>query len=79
MQININETVKVKLTKAGKEHWKKYYQNLLGGLGVPVNIPKIPKDNILETELWTIMQVFGNGIYQTMPKQFFEDNVLEIL
>lgn len=78
MQINLNEIVKVKLTKAGKDHWKKYYQKLLGGRGIPVNIPEIPKDNILETELWNIMQVFGNGMYNGMPKVFFENNEIKL-
>lgn len=80
MQININETVKVKLTKAGKEQWKKYYQVLLGSAalrGIPFNIPKIPKDNILETELWNIMRVFGNGIHHGMSEMFFENNIID--
>jgi hypothetical protein len=36
-------------------------------------------NNILETELWSVMQVFGNGIYMGMLDPFFENNEIEII
>jgi hypothetical protein len=70
-QLNINAHVEVKLTEYGKEIFKKHYSDF------PENIkPKIP--NILKTELWKIMNIFGDCLYHGNLKIPFENNLIVV-
>ena len=64
--MNINDVVKVKLTVLGYKIYNTYtINNFL--------VNKVNKDNIIETELWEIMKIFGPHFY-VGADALFEDN-----
>jgi hypothetical protein len=77
MRININDTVKIKLTKSGLKHYENHYKKLYSISRMPVRIPPL-KDGYLITELWDVMLIFGDGMFNGMPEVFFENNVIDL-
>jgi hypothetical protein len=68
MKKNINDTVRVELTDEGikyMQYHNYYYKELING-------------NILETELWDLMSIFGKQMYMTAP-QMFKNNEIEFM
>jgi len=61
--ININATVKVKLTEVGTARWRGKH-----------NVTRTE----LELPLWELMAEFGPGLYMGMSQMYFVDNEIEI-
>jgi len=63
IKININVTVRVKLTEVGIARWR-------GKHGVT--------RSELEVQLWELMATFGPGMHMGMMDMYFVDNEIEI-
>ena len=73
MKINLNQRVQVQLTEKGKESYKTYLESLF------IHKKYWPEQfNIVETELWQIMEIFGRDCFLG-SKNLFVNNELEIL
>jgi hypothetical protein len=70
--ININTQAEVKLTEYGREIFNKYYSKFPDSIK-----PKAP--TILKTELWQLMNIFGDCLYQGNLKLPFENNNINII
>ncbi len=81
MKININKTIKIKLTNRGKmilfEYWEKSFKghNLEKDVIEWVN-SKI-KNDYYETELWQFTKIFGEHFYNG-AEPISENNEIEI-
>ena len=64
--MNLNDNVRMKLTNEGIAVLE------AADVGVHAN-----EEGVLETKLWTVMQVFGPHIYHGMTQQFFAYNDIE--
>lgn len=74
MIINLNQNCRVVLTDFGARHYN-YWHAFLGK-----NAPPDKKEgDVLETELWGLMQIFGETMYNGMPKIPFVDNNIKII
>lgn len=62
--MNINVTVKVKLTEVGIARWR-------GKFGVTRTEVELP--------LWELMAIFGPAMHMTMNDMYFVDNEIEIM
>ena len=76
---NINETVKVRLTKFGKELHKKQWEDFWSSIGrldeFPYVHPKEDENGYVEFQLWSLMQQFGD--YCSLSKELpFETVIL---
>lgn len=78
-QFNLNHKVSVQLNENGKQIWDEYVATALETLNPEVKeqvkehyLNKVNENNILTTEFWQIMNVFGSHIH-TCP---FDFNVL---
>lgn len=60
---NINSTVKIKLTKFGKELHKKQWEDFWSSIGkldeFPYTPPKEDENGYCEFQLWDLMEKFG--------------------
>lgn len=68
--MNMNDTVRVTLTEAGKRcavEWGR-------GLGVKAGFEMSDRERAGEWQLWRLMQVFGAAMYNGMPEALFEKN-----
>lgn len=70
MKININDMVKVKLTDFGKEIWyhqndkiNKWAETYGSKIRLEPVIPVVDKDGWMTEQLWVLMNVFGEHIY----------------
>jgi hypothetical protein len=74
VRLNINETVQVKLTKAGAETWNKWesqYENLT------YTKPKYKqKGDVLKESMWHLFQVFGNSIHMGCEVPFKDCEII---
>lgn len=68
IEININQKVKVNLTEYGKEKLNQYFEEN--------NIKRFATD-VYETQLWNLMQIFGDEMFNG-SKQCFENNIIEL-
>lgn len=71
MEININERVKVNLTEYGKKIYSEHYEQFWSANSIyrPEKLP-----DMLETELWNLMQIFGDCLFMGNPEIPFVDN-----
>lgn len=60
MKLNINDTVKVKLTPIGWEIYRKHYTPFCTEGYIP---PKQDSRGYVEFQLWDLMHVFGPNMY----------------
>jgi len=64
MLFNINEKVKVKLTRTGLDILKKQHEELMDKMPPkfrePWTLPEIDKEGRTEFQLWGLMQKFGS-------------------
>lgn len=76
MKINLNESVKVKLTDLGKEIFYHQYDRINQIAGREICKPMFPKEDengYSEFQLWYFIQLYGKYIGMTLP------NVIEPL
>lgn len=81
MKFNINDIVRVKLTDYGLEILKSRYRHLSdqsNGLISYDNIIGLKEDRVYETEMWQLMQEFGQCMYMGNIEIPFENNSIEI-
>lgn len=81
MKFNINDIVRVKLTDYGLGILKSRYRHLnkqSNGLISYDNIIGLKEDGMYETEMWQLMQDFGNCMYMGNIEIPFENNSIEI-
>ena len=71
MRLNLNETVKVKLTKRGKKIYREHFSHLPDCFEKPE--PRIDEDGFTEMQLWMFMEIFGEHMSVWKP------NVIEPL
>ena len=63
--INLNESVKFKLSVRGKEIYRHRYD----GYGIEYNRePELDDNGYMEMQLWMFMQIFGEHIILGMPE-----------
>lgn len=70
MKINLNESVKVKLTDWGKEIFYHQYDRINKMVGKEVCKPIYPKEDengYTEFQLWCFMQLYGEYMGMTLP------------
>lgn len=70
IKINLNESIKVKLTDLGKEIYYHRFDDLnkLNGKEILTpNFPKVDKDGYTTFQLWDFMQMYGRYIGMTKP------------
>ena len=75
-KINLNETIKVKLTPYGAEIYYKQFDELNKQYGRQIckpHMPRIDKDGYTEFQLWHFMELYGQHIGMCKP------NVIEPL
>ena len=75
-KINLNETIKVKLTPYGAEIYYKQFDELNKQYGRQIckpHMPRIDKDGYTEFQLWHFMELYGEHIGMCKP------NVIEPL
>jgi hypothetical protein len=73
--INVNEYVQVELTTEGLARYIRHFQNL--------GLKKVPLDNLLgstlKVQLWELMNIFGDEMYNGNPRVMFRENKVTIL
>ncbi|MDX1475057.1 MAG: hypothetical protein R3309_12860 [Reinekea sp.] len=77
--INLNQTVKVRLTKTGINiinKQKEELKNSTGGRYIPPKI-RIDKDGYTHFQLWSLFDTFGNHIFLGCNPPFDLDIVFE--
>lgn len=79
--ININIAVGLKLTEAGKKHYRKFFDDYAlvapGVVDAHVDrMTKPDKDGYVWWQLWHVMEVFGSLMHLGMIEQPFERNEL---
>lgn len=70
IRINLNESIKVKLTDWGKEIYYHQYDEINKIAGREVCKPKFPKEDengYTEFQLWDFIQLYGMHIGMTLP------------
>lgn len=76
MKINMNDPVTVTLTAHGAAVWNARYD------GMPIADKYKPAPNVagdlITTQFWDLMHVFGPGVYMGMLEVPFLDNALEV-
>ena len=75
MKYNINETVKVVLTKKGAEILNDFYEHM-PLFAIPKE--KYKEDDEYSTEMWHLFNIFGKHIFLGCDIPF-KDNVVEIV
>ena len=83
--ININDSVKVKLTPYGKEMYVKHYKDLFSYIPNEDRClswqfdqpPKEDDEGYYHDEMWSLMMIFGKHMYMGC-KQVFDSNTLII-
>ena len=76
IRINLNETIKVKLTDWGKDIYYHQYDRINQIAGRKICKPKFPKEDengYTEFQLWVFIELYGEHIGMTLP------NVIEPL
>lgn len=63
MTINLNDTVKFKLTDYGKEIWYHQYDDLNKFFTIEPEYPKVDEDGYTYMQLWSFMKLYGKHIY----------------
>lgn len=74
MIINLNNICRVTLTDFGARHYN--YWHYPFGKKAP---PELKEGEILTAELWQVMQIFGETMFNGIDKVPFRDNKIEIL
>lgn len=67
MRLNLNETVKFKLTERGKELYREHFSHLPDCFEQPE--PRIDEDGFTEMQLWMFMEMFGEHMSVWKPNE----------
>lgn len=67
--LNLNDIVRVKLNIHGEKIYKEFYKDS------PI-LMRIDVDNYIETELWSIMEIFGKHLFNGCRVPFVGNEVL---
>ena len=70
IKTNINNLIKVKLTKTGKEILKQQHMETFKNYSgiAEYEEPKIDENGYVEMQLWELMRAFGHYFYNGNPK-----------
>lgn len=74
IEINLNDDVKVKLTKEGLAQWRCF----LNGLGIKPPTLTTDSEGLVEFQLWELFNIFGSQTYNGNENKMFFDNVIVI-
>lgn len=72
--LNINNYVRIKLTKLGFEKLKKNHEEK-GPAGREFTPPKVDEDGFCEMQLWEVMKTFGEDLVNGSSNLPFEINI----
>ena len=75
MKINLNDTVKVRLTQSAKDAHKKAHEDLWSGYDIKYHAHQEDENGYSEHQLWCLIQDFGPYINLGSLSPF-EDNVI---
>lgn len=70
IRINLNETIKVKLTDLGKKIYYHQHDRTNQIAGIKICEPKFPKEDengYTEIQLWVFIELYGEHIGMTLP------------
>lgn len=76
MRLNLNDSIKVKLTEHGKDIYYHQYDRLNNAFGKQLckpSMPKVDEDGYTTFQLWCFMELYGVHMGMTLP------NVIEPL
>lgn len=75
--LNINNYVRIKLTKFGIEKLKKNHEDLRKKFPTVGEFtpPKVDKDGFCEMQLWEVMNIFGEDLFNGSINLPFETNI----
>lgn len=69
MKINLNDTIKVKLTDYGRDIYYHQYDCLDGIVANnPRKYPEVDENGYTRMQLWCFMELYGHYISMTQPK-----------
>lgn len=71
MKVNINQLCEVELTEEGILHLKRKMSYIMKTSWY--------NDGVLTTELWSLMNIFGDKMYMSDDQMFKENNIKIIL
>jgi len=74
VEINLNDSVRVKLTERGLKIYKEYFKQF------PIDCHREPKivDSYYETQLHELMQIFGSSLFNGCIMPFETANIIVI-
>ena len=75
LTLNINDQVEVTLTS----HGAKLYNTHLGFVAYDYPEQKKTCGDVLKTELWNLMSIFGDHLYNGMPQGPFASNEVRLV
>lgn len=70
MRLNLNESVRVKLTDLGKDIYYHHYDRVNSSYGKQIckpTMPEVDKDGYTTFQLWRFMEIYGNHIGMCKP------------
>lgn len=75
MIFNINDEIKVKLTRKGLRFHREYYYEIYKNTNFEYTEPPVDGDGYSTFQLWEVMHIFGKHLYNgcQMP---FEANII---
>lgn len=83
MTINLNDSVKVKLTDHGKDIYFHQYDELnehikrSGGKLIEPKMPRVDAEGYTSFQLWHLMELYGPHIHMCSPLPFDVNIVIE--
>lgn len=77
MILNLNSEVTVTLTKYGAKIYNKYYKKFYTS-SPSFECDAVEEGFVYKTELWHLMQIYGEWLYNGNPDIPFKENKLEI-
>lgn len=74
-EFNVNDYVKIKLTDAGIAILKSRHDDILKPYVGEFKTPQVDENGYTQMQMWEVMQVFGNYMYNGNPNIPFETNI----
>lgn len=84
-EANVNDCVLVKLTPFGEQLWAAYWRPALDRIssllhkypttnGIPDDVRHVDEEGRTEFQMWQLMAIFGEAMYNGQTQQPFVDN-----